>query len=164
MVLILLLLSSLVSLSLCTYTRTHTHTMHTHTTHPYMHIACCQFGQHASQLLKNSAQVSDYYLLSYAFWTFLCYFKHLQDAFQVSSEFRSFTLCCPSFTFLLSHLPVMDGMAKRMEMMVGAGWKSFLFLIGMIDYFCSILSRNIGILGHCHFSELGPLGAKGRQE
>ena len=57
----------------------------------------------------------------------------------------------------------MDGMANRMGMMVGES-KSFLILIGIIDYFCNILSRNIGILGHYQFSELSPLGTKGRQE
>ena len=45
MVCILLSLSSLMPLSSCT-------SMHTHTTHPYMHIACSQFRQQASQLLK----------------------------------------------------------------------------------------------------------------
>ena len=45
MVCTLLSLSSLMPLSSCTC-------MHTHTTHPYMHIACSQFRQQASQLLK----------------------------------------------------------------------------------------------------------------
>ena len=57
----------------------------------------------------------------------------------------------------------MGAMANRMGVMVGES-KSFLILIGIIDYFCNILSRNIGILGHYQFSELSPLGTKERQE
>lgn len=60
----LLLLRSLVLLSSCVQT-------HIHTTHLYIHSVHSECGQLASQLLKNLASVSDYYLLSHKVSTFL---------------------------------------------------------------------------------------------
>ena len=62
----------------------------------------------------------------------------------------------------------MDGMANRMGMMVGES-KSFLILIGIIDYFLKYIKQKHRDSGSLSISlsinsELSPLGTKGRQE
>ena len=62
----------------------------------------------------------------------------------------------------------MGGIANRMGMMVGES-KSFLILIGIIDYFLKYIKQKHRDSGSLSISlsinsELSPLGTKGRQE
>ena len=139
----------------------HTHCVHTHYTP--LHAHCMQSVQTTSFSAFEKLSLSVRQLLSQNFEHFfgiLSPYKILSKSSLCLDLLLSVT---PLSLFFCLHSLVVGGMANRMGMMVGES-KSFLILIGIIDYFCNILSRNIGILGHYQFSELSPLGTKGRQE